>query len=121
MSHLRMGIAALALAFAFDPASAQTTAPSGQNVANPPVSGGTAPSDNQTVAASSAKTDAQTPPLAGANSFTETQAKDRIQKAGFNNVSSLSKDPQGVWRGKAQKSGQEVSIALDYRGNVVQK
>ena len=45
---------------------------------------------------------AQTPPAteknapaAGANSFTESQAKDRIEKAGFTEVTSLRKDDQG--------------------------
>lgn len=58
-------------------------------------------------------------PAAGANSFTEGQAKSRIEAAGFTNVTDLKKDDQGVWRGQAQKSGQQVSVALDYQGNVV--
>ena len=35
-------------------------------------------------------------PEAGANSFTEAQAKDRIEKAGFTQVNGLRKDDQGV-------------------------
>ncbi|MDX8451169.1 DUF4142 domain-containing protein [Mesorhizobium sp. VK9D] len=38
-------------------------------------------------------------PVPGANSFTEAQAKSRIQDAGFANVSALTKDDQGIWRG----------------------
>ena len=34
-------------------------------------------------------------PEAGANSFTEAQAKDRIEKAGFSQVAGLKKDAQG--------------------------
>jgi hypothetical protein len=60
-----------------------------------------------------------TAPAAGANSFTEGQAKSRIEAAGFTGVSDLQKDDQGVWRGKAQRAGQQVSVALDYQGNVV--
>ncbi|MGX5826852.1 DUF4142 domain-containing protein [Mesorhizobium sp. 43Arga] len=60
-----------------------------------------------------------TPPLAGANSFTEAQAKGRIQDAGFADVSKLTKDDQGVWRGQASKDGKNTTVALDYKGNVV--
>jgi hypothetical protein len=40
-------------------------------------------------------------PVAGANSFTEGQAKSRIKAKGFTNVSGLQKDDAGVWRGKS--------------------
>jgi len=58
-------------------------------------------------------------PLKGANSFTETQAKDRALAAGFTSVSSLVKDGDGVWRGSAMKDGKAVKVAVDYKGNVV--
>ena len=57
-------------------------------------------------------------PVAGANSFTEGQAKSRIESSGYANVSELRKDDQGVWRGKAMKNGKSVSISLDFQGNV---
>jgi hypothetical protein len=57
-------------------------------------------------------------PVAGANSFTEGQAKSRIESSGYTNVSELRKDDQGVWRGKAMKNGKSVSISLDFQGNV---
>jgi hypothetical protein len=57
-------------------------------------------------------------PVAGANSFTEGQAKSRIESSGYTNISELRKDDQGVWRGKAMKDGQAVSISLDFQGNV---
>jgi hypothetical protein len=60
-----------------------------------------------------------TTPAAGANSFTEGQAKSRIEAAGFTNVSDLQKDDQGIWRGRAQQGSQQVSVALDFQGNVV--
>jgi len=60
-------------------------------------------------------------PAAGANSFTEGQAKSRIEAAGYSNVSSLTKDKDGIWRGKASKAGRAVDVALDYQGNVVAK
>lgn len=60
-----------------------------------------------------------TPPLKGANSFTESQAKNRIAKAGFTNVSKLTKDANGIWRGTASKTGKSVNVAVDYKGNIV--
>lgn len=60
-------------------------------------------------------------PAAGANSFTEGQAKSRIEGAGYSNVSGLSKDKDGIWRGKASKEGKIVDVGLDYQGNVVAK
>ena len=58
-------------------------------------------------------------PLEGANSFTEGQAKDRIFAAGFSDVSGLTKDDKGIWRGTATRDGKSVKVALDYKGNVV--
>jgi putative membrane protein len=57
-------------------------------------------------------------PVPGANSFTEGQAKSRIESQGFTNVSGLAKDDQGVWRGKASKDGKNVNVALDFHGDV---
>ena len=58
-------------------------------------------------------------PAAGANSFTEGQAKSRIESNGFSNVSDLKKDDAGVWRGKASKGSQSVNVSVDFQGNVV--
>jgi hypothetical protein len=58
-------------------------------------------------------------PVAGANSFTEGQAKSRIESSGYSNVSDLKKDDSGVWRGKAMKDGKSVNVGLDFQGNVV--
>jgi protein CpxP len=54
----------------------------------------------------------------GSNSFTESQARSKIEQAGYQNVTDLKKDDQGIWRGKAQKGGQTVSVGLDFKGNV---
>ena len=58
-------------------------------------------------------------PVAGANSFTEGQAKSRIEEKGFSNVSALQKDANGVWRGKAAQGGKTVNVSVDFQGNVV--
>lgn len=57
-------------------------------------------------------------PVAGANSFTEEQARQRILNAGFSDVTDLRKDDKGVWRGKAMKAGAHSEVALDFQGNV---
>jgi len=57
-------------------------------------------------------------PAAGANSFTEGQAKSRIESNGYSNVSELRKDDHGVWRGRAMKDGKAVTVSLDFQGNV---
>ena len=60
-------------------------------------------------------------PRSGANSFTEGQAKSRIESQGYSNLSPLAKDDEGVWRGKAMKDGKSVDVSLDYQGNVFAK
>lgn len=57
-------------------------------------------------------------PVEGRNSFTEGQAKSRIEQAGYSNVSGLKKDDNGVWRGKADKAGTKTDVSLDFQGNV---
>ncbi|HXJ01974.1 MAG TPA: hypothetical protein VNH44_12185 [Micropepsaceae bacterium] len=57
-------------------------------------------------------------PATGANSFTEGQAKSRIEARGYANVSGLAKDTNGFWRATAMKDGKSVNITLDYQGNV---
>ena len=44
-----------------------------------------------------------------------------MEAAGYSNVSGLTKDKDGIWRGKASKAGKGVDVALDYQGNVVPK
>jgi periplasmic protein CpxP/Spy len=132
MSTLRVGMAALAIAFTSGAAFAQTTTPPADTppAATAPAPDPTTPAADATAPAMTTKpdtamnqtgTESQKPPLSGANSFTEGQARDRITKAGFEDVQTLKKDDQGVWRGQAKKSGQQVNVGLDYRGNVVQQ
>jgi opacity protein-like surface antigen len=86
-------------------AQTQTTPPAANGPQNPAISGST-----------SKQVEA---PVKGRNSFTEGEAKSRIEKNGFSNISGLTKDDNGVWRGKAMKNGQQVDVSLDYQGNVV--
>ena len=57
-------------------------------------------------------------PVPGANSFTEGQAKSRIEGAGYTDVSGLQKDANGVWTGSAKKGGKAVTVKVDFQGNV---
>jgi len=54
----------------------------------------------------------------GANSFTEGQVRSRLEQAGFQNVTDLQKDDQGIWRGKAMQNGRSVNVGFDFKGNV---
>ena len=73
---------------------------------------------NQAVATTTANA-AQ--PAHGANSFSQGEARDRFSNRGFQNVSNLKLDQDGVWRGTATKSGQQVGVWLDYKGNIGQQ
>ena len=69
---------------------------------------------NQAVATTTANA---SQPAHGANSFTMDEAKSRIEKNGFTDVSDLKKDDNGVWRGSAKKGGAAMGVWLDYKGN----
>lgn len=60
-----------------------------------------------------------TAPVPGKNSFTEAQALERMQEAGYSDVKELKLDDKGIWRATAMKDGKSVSVALDFQGNVV--
>lgn len=60
----------------------------------------------------------QTP---GSNSFTEEQARGHIEKAGYQNVSALTKSADGLWTGTAQKDGKSVQVSVDFKGAVSAK
>ena len=108
MKRLKSAALAVAATVAFVGAAvAQTTTPASTPVETPPVA--TAPSNDPNA------------PLPGANSFTENQAKERMEKAGLTQVTDLKKDDQGIWRGRAMLGGKQTDVALDYRGNVVAK
>jgi poly(3-hydroxybutyrate) depolymerase len=73
----------------------------------------------QTVSAASPDSTNPAAPVAGANSFTEAQARSRLEAHGYTNVSELREDGQSIWRGKATKGGALVNVAIDYQGNIV--
>jgi hypothetical protein len=107
----RLGFATLAVL------SALTTAAMAQTSATQPTNN--SDSSNPAVThkpADSPQTTGAVEP--GANSFTEAQARSRLEAQGFGNVTELRKDDQGIWRGKAQRDGKSVSVGIDYKGTV---
>lgn len=60
----------------------------------------------------------ETPPLPGANSFAEPQARRQIEAKGYSDVSPLVNDSQGIWRGTAMNGTQKVAVSVDFKGNV---
>jgi hypothetical protein len=71
-----------------------------------------------TPAVATSTTQSPAAPVAGANSFTEGQAKSRIEAAGYTDVSGLMKDKDGIWHGKGSKAGKMATVSLDYQGNI---
>ena len=110
-----LGFAGLAQAQTTTTTPNSTQTPSSNS--NAPVVSGTGSATNNAV--NTAPANNAGAPVPGANSFTEGQARDRIQDKGYTQVNALSLDSKGVWRGKAMKNGQSVDVSMDYQGNVV--
>jgi protein CpxP len=111
---MRLALATAALAMLGTAALAQTStqAPAGNPSSTAQRQGS---SSNAKPAGSPDSTGAIQP---GANSFTEGQARSRIEAQGFNDVTDLRKDDQGIWRGKAMRDGKSANVMLDFKGNV---
>ncbi|MCJ2049836.1 hypothetical protein [Methylobacterium sp. J-070] len=54
----------------------------------------------------------------GANSFTEGEARRRLEKAGFHEVTDLKKEGDGIWHASAMMDGKPTSVGLDFKGNI---
>lgn len=75
-------------------------------------------SRNQAVATTAANAPQ---PAKGANSFTAGEARRRLERQGYTQVTALKKDQDGVWRGEAMKAGAKTGVWLDYKGNIGQQ
>ena len=80
---------------------------------NPPAQSG--PNNNAVNSSGQKNSDA---PVAGRNSFTEGQAKSKMEDAGYSGITDLKKDDNGVWRGMAKKGGSSTKVSVDFQGNV---
>ena len=85
----------------------------GGAVSPPPMNG------NEAVNTDANTTDASHSP--GSNSFTENQARGQIENAGYSDVSGLTKTPDGMWTGKAMRSGKTMNVSVDFKGAVTTK
>ena len=78
---------------------------SAESPANPPI-------DTQ-------ETSEKTTLTPGANSFTEGQAREAIEKQGYVVSGALMQDEQGIWKGQATRSGgAATTVSVDYKGVV---
>lgn len=59
-------------------------------------------------------------PVPGENSFTEGQAKERMEAKGFTEISGLTKGEDGIWVASAKKDGKPVEVKLDFQGNITE-
>lgn len=58
-------------------------------------------------------------PVPGKNSFTEEQAKKRLEANGYGNITGLVKDENSIWRASATTAaGAQVKVSVDYQGNI---
>ena len=57
----------------------------------------------------------------GANSFTEDQARSRLENAGYSEIGELRLDADGIWRGSAHYGPHRVEVSIDYRGAIVRR
>lgn len=58
-------------------------------------------------------------PVEGENSFTEDQARQRMEDAGYTGIKDLKLDDKGFWNASGMKGQSAVQLVLDYQGNVV--
>ncbi len=57
----------------------------------------------------------------GANSFTEGQARSRLERMGYSEVGELKRDDSGIWRGQAVYGGKQVQVGVDFRGAIARE
>ena len=122
---MRALLAAVALSASFltGSAMAQTTAPASSGTDSTTGSSNNAvnPTGNKNSSVNASGTIDVVAPSAlekGANSFTEGQARTRIESAGFTSVTGLQKDDSGVWRAKAMRDGKSMDVGFDYKGTI---
>jgi putative membrane protein len=116
-------LAAISLAACSKPASqtadaSQTSAPPPADAAAPPPAPAQADAANTGNAAVKPAHQETSAASAGANSFTEAQAKEHLRNAGYADVTGMSQDSNGVWHGTATKAGKSVPVSVDFKGNI---
>ena len=90
-------------------------APETGPVEGPAVSSSETPRNPAVDTADTSQQGALTP---GANSFTEGQAREAIERQGYTDVGALSQNDQGVWSATATRNGAQATVSVDYKGVV---
>ncbi len=106
---LRLTISAIAIGLMAGQAALAQPAPA--NTSSTPAAVSTTSADSKTTAA----------PVAGKNSFTESEVRKRLVDHGYSGIGPLTLDNASVWRGTATKSGKSMNVAVDYQGNIVEQ
>ena len=57
-------------------------------------------------------------PVPGKNSFTQGEARSRMERAGFALANDPVKNDDGIWRAEATRGSEKVRVLMDYQGNV---
>jgi len=110
---LLLGSAGLAMAQTATPGTTTGGTTTGDHT-SPSVGTSTNPNENATRAGNAALEP-------GANSFTEGQARRRIEDRGYTDINQLHKDQNSIWQAEATKEGRRVRVGVDFRGNVVEE
>jgi len=74
--------------------------------------------DSTTPAVNTSRENNPAAPVAGENSFTESQVRERLQDAGYSDIGPLSLDAQGIWRTTGKKDSVTKKLAFDFQGNI---
>lgn len=84
-------------------------------VEGPAVSTSEAPRNPAVDTADTAQQASLTP---GANSFTESQAREAMEKQGYTAIGALSQNEAGIWSATATHEGAKKTVSVDYKGVV---
>jgi len=84
-------------------------------VEGPAVSPSEAPRNPAVDTADTSQKGALTP---GANSFTEAQAREAIEKQGYTGIGALTQNENGIWSAPATREGAAATVSVDYKGVV---
>ncbi len=102
-------------------AAAMTLAACGNNDSDAPVEGPAVSSAESPMnpAVDTEETTEQAALTPGANSFTETQAREAIEKQGYTISGPLTQGEDGIWQAQAARAGgAAATVSVDYKGVV---
>lgn len=60
-------------------------------------------------------------PKPGINMMTEMQVREKMMESGYTSIQTLTKSSDGIWMGTAMKDNKQVSVMLDYKGDITER